>query len=76
MIRICDICKKSVTDKQVQKMVVIDNKGYHDAGLLGIIPGAKRKWSIDICDDCLDSFKAFRQEKVLTPIKEFEKKKE
>ena len=71
-IRICDICLKPKTDEELQKMSVVDNKGYHDAGLGGIIPGVKRKWSMDICDECLDTFKALRQEKRLNPIKEWE----
>ena len=70
LVRICDICKKPGTDENLQTMSVVDRKGYNiDFG--GIMPGVKRRWSIDICDKCLDAFKALRQEKVLSPAEMF-----
>ena len=72
VVRICDICKKQQYDERIQKMTVVDHKGYEPTPFGGLIPGVKRKWSIDICDECLDAFKALRQQKVLSPTKEWE----
>ena len=69
IIRICDICKKPGTDENFQTMTVKDRKGYHYYDF-GMEIGAKRKFTIDICDECLDAFKALRQEKLISPVKE------
>lgn len=62
LVRICDICWKPVRDENIQTVIVKDSKGCQDNGFGGFMSGGKRKFEMDICDDCLSIFKTMRRE--------------